>query len=135
MSHSGTDAKTLSRKVEENRGRTDEIHENSIVNHISKCICRKPIDDKCADWKFHNIPFSNRQDRIKKCRLRAIRKTKPYDHFDCNICGEPTRLSDVDEHMKNCEEEREEERRADIEVERMRDMYWRTIDNRNYRYD
>ena len=137
MSHSGTNAKTFSWDVDQIRERTNEIHEDSIVNqirertneihedsivnHISRCVrCSRPVDVQCAEWKFYSIPFSNKQKRIEACRRRAIQKTKPYKHFDCNICGEATLLSDVDEHMKNCEEKK----RANIEIDRLRNVYY-----------
>ena len=91
MSHSGTDAKTFPWEVEKNLERTNEIHDNSIVNNISKCDqCMRPIREQCADSKFRYIPFSNRQDRIRNCRRKAIQKQMPY-------------------HMKNCEEPSEED--------------------------
>lgn len=90
MSHSGT-AKTFSWEVEKNLERTNEIHDNSIVNDISKCDqCMRPIREQCADSKFRYIPFSNKQDRIRNCRRKAIQKQMPY-------------------HMKNCEEPSEED--------------------------
>ena len=72
----------------------------------------RPIWKQCAEDKFRNIPFSNKQKRIKNCRRKVMQKKKPPSgHFDCNICGEPVDdISNMDEHMANCEEEREIDR-------------------------
>ena len=118
MSHSGTDAKTLSWDVEEIRERANKVHDDSIVNNISRCKrCMGPIWKQCDESKFLDIPFSNKQNRIKKCRRKVMQKKKPpSDHFDCNICGEAVYdIFNIDEHMVNCEE------RAEIDRERMDD--------------